>query len=254
MTMNDVNNKSPFSQHDDVEMNDATAPNEEMSDVEDKPSHRRQLRKKRLDNGQRTAEPTQKNGGWDDDKPHEMPSALEAVTALNPNLFPPGQLSIQTFQNAISQFTATAVANNMDNDTIMKNLAILQSALFTLQQQQFLQFQLIQHLQTELIKKQSEKNTNDDANKVESDGENDKNNGDGDHDHDDNDDEDDDGDNDEDDEMEKSRKINSLELPRQRLQQPPLPPPPTSRLRQPKLPNDGRSSGGEMFTRDPEIR
>jgi hypothetical protein len=64
--------------------------------------------------------------------------------------FQPG-MSMQTFQNAIAQFTANAIANNMDNETVMKNLAILQSALFTLQQQQFLQFQLIQHLQSQLV-------------------------------------------------------------------------------------------------------
>lgn len=71
----------------------------------------------------------------------------------NAAMFQPGQMSMQTFQNAIAQFTANAIANNMDNDTVMKNLAILQSALFTLQQQQFLQFQLIQHLQSQLVKK-----------------------------------------------------------------------------------------------------
>lgn len=70
---------------------------------------------------------------------------------------PPGQMSIQAFQNAIAQFTANALANNIDNDTVVKNLAILQSALFTLQQQQFLQFQLIQHLQSQLVKKHAEK-------------------------------------------------------------------------------------------------
>ncbi|XP_065094137.1 homeotic protein spalt-major-like isoform X3 [Ochlerotatus camptorhynchus] len=78
---------------------------------------------------------------------------------FNPSTFfpPPGQMSIQAFQNAIAQFTANALANNMDNDTVVKNLAILQSALFTLQQQQFLQFQLIQHLQSQLVKKQAVK-------------------------------------------------------------------------------------------------
>lgn len=71
----------------------------------------------------------------------------------NAAMFQPGQMSMQTFQNAIAQFTANAIANNMDNETVMKNLAILQSALFTLQQQQFLQFQLIQHLQSQLVGK-----------------------------------------------------------------------------------------------------
>lgn len=65
-------------------------------------------------------------------------------------------MSMQTFQNAIAQFTANAIANNMDNETVMKNLAILQSALFTLQQQQFLQFQLIQHLQSQLVTKKGD--------------------------------------------------------------------------------------------------
>jgi hypothetical protein len=74
----------------------------------------------------------------------------------NAAMFQPGQMSMQTFQNAIAQFTANAIANNMDNDTVMKNLAILQSALFTLQQQQFLQFQLIQHLQSQLVHKKGD--------------------------------------------------------------------------------------------------
>ncbi|XP_058454267.1 homeotic protein spalt-major isoform X2 [Malaya genurostris] len=87
---------------------------------------------------------------------------------FNPAAFfpPPGQMSIQAFQNAIAQFTANALANNMDNETVVKNLAILQSALFTLQQQQFLQFQLIQHLQSQLVKKHSVKDepTNESSN------------------------------------------------------------------------------------------
>jgi hypothetical protein len=74
----------------------------------------------------------------------------------NAAMFQPGQMSMQTFQNAIAQFTANAIANNMDNETVMKNLAILQSALFTLQQQQFLQFQLIQHLQSQLVNKKGD--------------------------------------------------------------------------------------------------
>ena len=80
----------------------------------------------------------------------------EANAIFNNGMFQPGQMSMQTFQTAIAQFTANAIANNMDNETVMKNLAILQSALFTLQQQQFLQFQLIQHLQSQLVKKGSD--------------------------------------------------------------------------------------------------
>jgi hypothetical protein len=84
-------------------------------------------------------------------------SAMSEANALfnNAAMFQPG-MSMQTFQNAIAQFTANAIANNMDNETVMKNLAILQSALFTLQQQQFLQFQLIQHLQSQLVNKKGD--------------------------------------------------------------------------------------------------
>lgn len=103
-------------------------------------------------------------------------AALSEANALFNNaasMFQQPGMSMQTFQNAIAQFTANAIANNMDNETVMKNLAILQSALFTLQQQQFLQFQLIQHLQSQLVNKKSdgsdaEKHNN---NKAESDDE-----------------------------------------------------------------------------------
>lgn len=101
-------------------------------------------------------------------------AALSEANALFNNataMFQQPGMSMQTFQNAIAQFTANAIANNMDNETVMKNLAILQSALFTLQQQQFLQFQLIQHLQSQLVKKNDgdvEKHNN---NKPESDDE-----------------------------------------------------------------------------------
>jgi hypothetical protein len=102
-------------------------------------------------------------------------AALSEANALFNNaasMFQQPGMSMQTFQNAIAQFTANAIANNMDNETVMKNLAILQSALFTLQQQQFLQFQLIQHLQSQLVNKKNdgdmEKHNN---NKAESDDE-----------------------------------------------------------------------------------
>lgn len=86
-------------------------------------------------------------------------AALSEANALFNNataMFQQPGMSMQTFQNAIAQFTANAIANNMDNETVMKNLAILQSALFTLQQQQFLQFQLIQHLQSQLVNKKND--------------------------------------------------------------------------------------------------
>lgn len=83
---------------------------------------------------------------------HNATAALAAAQQLmganpamfNPAMFPTGQ----AFQNVVAQFTANAVANNMDMD----NVALLKSALFTLQQQQFLQFQLIQHLHSQLLR------------------------------------------------------------------------------------------------------
>uniref|UniRef100_A0A336N1V4 CSON008432 protein n=1 Tax=Culicoides sonorensis TaxID=179676 RepID=A0A336N1V4_CULSO len=83
---------------------------------------------------------------------HNASAALAAAQQLmganpamfNPAMFPTGQ----AFQNVVAQFTANAVANNMDMD----NVALLKSALFTLQQQQFLQFQLIQHLHSQLLR------------------------------------------------------------------------------------------------------
>ncbi|XP_063697531.1 homeotic protein spalt-major [Culicoides brevitarsis] len=87
-----------------------------------------------------------------DQQQQQTAAALAAAQQLmganpamfNPAMFPTGQ----AFQNVVAQFTANAVANNMDMD----NVALLKSALFTLQQQQFLQFQLIQHLHSQLLR------------------------------------------------------------------------------------------------------
>lgn len=138
------------------------------------------------DHGSKNDRSSTPHGNLSDERP-EVNAAAVAMAALaatknsaggsptlpnefNPAAFfpQPGQMSIQAFQNAIAQFTANALANNMDNDTVVKNLAILQSALFTLQQQQFLQFQLIQHLQSQLVKKQvtKEEPSNDSSNSL----------------------------------------------------------------------------------------
>lgn len=117
---------------------------------------------------QRSRESDDENGGDDEtssSSPHAMLAAAQKAMAgnpFNPALFPPGQM--QAFQNVVAQFTANAVANNMDNETVMNNVAVLQTALFTLQQQQILQFQLIQHLQSQLLKKGGDKASGDDGN------------------------------------------------------------------------------------------
>lgn len=81
-------------------------------------------------------------------------AVLSEASAIfnNAAMFQPGQMSMQTFQNAIAQCTANAIANT-DNEATVKSLAMIQSTLFAYQQQQFLQFQLIQHLQSQLLKK-----------------------------------------------------------------------------------------------------
>lgn len=55
---------------------------------------------------------------------------------------------------AVAQFAATALAKNVDNETAIKELAKLQTTLFTLQHQQVFQLQLIQQLQSKLGHKQ----------------------------------------------------------------------------------------------------
>lgn len=84
--------------------------------------------------------------------------------SFNPSMFPTaGGMSMQAFQNAVAQFTANAVANNMDMD----NVTLLKSALFTLQQQQLLQFQLIQHLHSQLLRNNSGDRGSEDGNEPE---------------------------------------------------------------------------------------
>lgn len=90
-----------------------------------------------------------------DDEDDEQKAMVAASNPFNPALFSPGQM--QAFQNAVAQFTVSAAANNMDKESLMNNVAVLQTAFFTLQQQQILQFQLIQHLQSQLLKKSGEK-------------------------------------------------------------------------------------------------
>lgn len=79
-----------------------------------------------------------------------------ASAILSQSMLQHGQLSMQTFQNSLAQFSSNSTTENMDSDTVANNMAMLQSALFTMQQQQFLQFQLIQHLQSQLVNQNSD--------------------------------------------------------------------------------------------------
>ncbi|XP_037068934.1 homeotic protein spalt-major-like, partial [Pollicipes pollicipes] len=84
--------------------------------------------------------------------PASLPSLLQALKAGSPSFE-----SLQTTGLAVAQLTASAVANNTHNPKALQELAMLQSTLFTLQQQQVFQMNLIQQLQAQLrITKQEE--------------------------------------------------------------------------------------------------
>lgn len=79
-----------------------------------------------------------------DGLPVEFPFPLPSTTS---------HVTLEALQNtkvAVAQFAATAMANNPDNEVAMKELAFLQSTLFTLQHQQVFQLQLISQLQQQL--------------------------------------------------------------------------------------------------------
>ena len=87
----------------------------------------------------------------------EPENATLSSAFFNNAMFQSGQMPMQAFQNVIAQFSKnTPSADQEDQEGVSKNFAILQSALFSMQQQQFLQFQLIQHLQSQLVKQSNE--------------------------------------------------------------------------------------------------
>lgn len=64
--------------------------------------------------------------------------------------------ALENTKMAVAQFTATALSKGV-NDSSVKNLTMLQSALFTLQHQQVFQMQLIEQLQYQLAQKNARK-------------------------------------------------------------------------------------------------
>lgn len=82
--------------------------------------------------------------------PNEEANALD-----NSMLFTPSHVTLEVLENtkvAVAQFAASALANGAD-ETSLKNLAHLQTSLFSLQNQQIRQIQLIQELQSKLESK-----------------------------------------------------------------------------------------------------
>lgn len=83
--------------------------------------------------------------------------------ASQSSVFAAGYVTLEALENtkvAVAQFAATALANGADQ-TALKELAMLQSTLYTLQHQQVYQIKLIEELQSQLAKR----STDDPANK-----------------------------------------------------------------------------------------
>lgn len=77
--------------------------------------------------------------------------------------YPQGYYSLEALQK-MSQVVSAAMANSSDNEDAQKQLAVLQSTLFTLQHQQLFQLQLIQQLQSQLsINRPSMNNSDNDG-------------------------------------------------------------------------------------------
>ncbi|KAL0274078.1 UNVERIFIED_CONTAM: hypothetical protein PYX00_006593 [Menopon gallinae] len=86
----------------------------------------------------------EEDGEPDSEMPMGFPFSVPGV---------PGHVTLEALQNtkvAVAQFAATALATGGDNPAALQELAVLQSTLFTLQQQQMMQLSLIQQLQNHL--------------------------------------------------------------------------------------------------------
>lgn len=100
----------------------------------------------------------------DDEMESEPLSVEAAAAAAAAAAFVPGHVTLEALQNtkvAVAQFAANAIANSPDSETAIKELAMLQTTLFTLQHQQVFQLQLIQQLQSQLSMNQPDKENDD---------------------------------------------------------------------------------------------
>lgn len=94
--------------------------------------------------------------GTDDEK-----NDTEASAEHPDGAFPQSYYSLEALQK-MSQVVSAAMANSSDNEDAQKQLAVLQSTLFTLQHQQLFQLQLIQQLQSQLSINRPSLNNNED--------------------------------------------------------------------------------------------
>lgn len=105
-------------------------------------------------------------GDENDEEMESEPLSVEAAAAAAAAAaFVPGHVTLEALQNtkvAVAQFAANAIANSPDSETAIKELAMLQTTLFTLQHQQVFQLQLIQQLQSQLSMNQPDKENDED--------------------------------------------------------------------------------------------
>lgn len=104
---------------------------------------------KRMERMRRHRQDAANNNSVDEASPEENP--MDFPFPVTPAA--PGHVTLEALQNtkvAVAQFAATALANNVDNEVAMQELAVLQSTLFTLQHQQVFQLQLINQLRHQL--------------------------------------------------------------------------------------------------------
>ncbi|KAJ6647433.1 Homeotic protein spalt-major [Pseudolycoriella hygida] len=88
------------------------------------------------------------NHGDGEENGEEETDKSEQTDQLGDGGFAPGYFSLEALQK-MTQFVSAAIANNSDNEDAQKQLAVLQTTLFTLQHQQLFQLQLIQQLQSQ---------------------------------------------------------------------------------------------------------
>lgn len=101
------------------------------------------------------------NGNHDgEENGEEETDKSEQPDQLSDGAFAPGYFSLEALQK-MAQFVSAAIANNSDNEDAQKQLAVLQTTLFTLQHQQLFQLQLIQQLQSQLSINRSDKDDDD---------------------------------------------------------------------------------------------
>ena len=100
---------------------------------------------KRLERMRRHRQDAANNNSVDEATPEE--DGAQRLGFPFPVATPASHVTLEALQNttvAVAQFAATAMANNMDSETAQQELALLQSALFTLQHHQALLMNQIQ--------------------------------------------------------------------------------------------------------------